>query len=157
MAAGTRVGGLSMADGGDLVAFLRERLEEDERVARAAADENRPHDDPTPGEHWEHHEGWAYVRTIENESIEVVGPEAWSHEIDESTGRHIARHDPARVLREVQAKRKITEDLAAAFDRSRRHPGDAATSADLLAMVRTAQTLAAVYSDHPDYRQEWAA
>lgn len=51
---------------------------------------------------------------------------------------HIARHDPARVLREVEAKRQIL-DLPS-------HT-----------CVTVARRLALVWSDHPDYRPEWAA
>jgi hypothetical protein len=47
------------------------------------------------------------------------------------------RHVPARVLREVEAKRRMLEDLD-------------------LTYPDVEQLLAAVYSDHPDYRPEWA-
>ena len=49
---------------------------------------------------------------------------------------HIARHDPSRVLRECAAKRAIIE----------------AAEHGYLSYVAP---LAAVYSDHPDYREEW--
>lgn len=46
---------------------------------------------------------------------------------------HVRRHDPARVLRECEAKRRIVEQHAA--------PAIAA--------------LAAIYADHPDYEEGW--
>lgn len=50
--------------------------------------------------------------------------------------RHIARHDPARILRECKAKRRLVGDE---------------WSED----PETLGILASVYADHPDYRQEW--
>ena len=73
---------------------------------------------------------------------------------------HIARHDPARTLREVAAKRAIITRYAAVLqsfndrgnglwpDVSRREKSHAyATLCDL----------AAIWSDHPDYRDGWAS
>jgi hypothetical protein len=53
---------------------------------------------------------------------------------------HIARHDPARVLADVEAKRRIVEwDAEQPVDRG------------------VLNILASVYADHPDYREEWRA
>ncbi len=54
---------------------------------------------------------------------------------DAAAREHIARQDPGRVLREVEAKREIIR---------------------VCGRVYVLRCLAAVYSDHPDYRQEWA-
>lgn len=56
---------------------------------------------------------------------------------------HIARHDPARVLREIKAKREILD--AAEYGLRLSAP-----------VGSEVEQLAAVYSDHPDYRQAWA-
>lgn len=74
---------------------------------------------------------------------------------------HIARHDPARVLREVAAKRAIIEaadeatglDISVDIDRGvgRRNMDEDPYVGDLIL-----RALAVVYSDHPDYRIEWA-
>ena len=59
--------------------------------------------------------------------------------------------DPARVLREAGAGRAIVEIHRPGFD-----PGDA-HDADLRSIpCDTIRHLAAVYSDHPDYREEWS-
>lgn len=50
------------------------------------------------------------------------------------TATHIARHDPARILREVQVKRALLEWV----------PED------------VQYPFASVYSDHPDFQKEWA-
>ena len=72
---------------------------------------------------------------------------------------HIARHDPARVLREVGAKRRIVDDHAPDFDfycqadSTCKDPNDP----DLREQMpcRYMRWLAAPYDDHPDYRSEW--
>lgn len=128
----------------DLVSFLRGRLDEDEHWAREAC-----------GPRWElAEEGIChcclYVRDVDS-GAQVAFP-------DGRDAPHIARHDPGRVLRDVEAARAIVtrcELVSAAFadraggawpDVSRRERAHA--DATLCA-------LAAVYSDHPDYQQEW--
>lgn len=78
---------------------------------------------------------------------------------------HIVRHDPARVLRDVAAKRRILEmwedpaDVAHLPDGvvDGRDPDERdeqiATASVIDVIVRD---LAAVYAEHPDYRQEWS-
>lgn len=65
---------------------------------------------------------------------------------------HIARHDPARTLREVVGKRKIlAECLDAIKDQGNwGEDGQQGLAEEIL------PALAAIYSDHPDYDQEWA-
>jgi hypothetical protein len=62
---------------------------------------------------------------------------------------HIARHDPARVLAEVAAKRQIVE---LHFLRS---SGRLCNEDDDLWPCETLRLLARPYVDHPDYRHEW--
>ena len=63
-------------------------------------------------------------------------------------GEHFARHDPARVLAECEAKRRIVADC--------RHIQEA-TSWGLLERHAewTVRVLALPHADHPDYRDEW--
>jgi hypothetical protein len=72
----------------DLVEFLKARLDEDEAAARKAAafKYDRPTDAP-----------WERARLAVEQGTAL------------SSDEHIARHDPARVLREVEAKRTILE------------------------------------------------
>jgi Family of unknown function (DUF6221) len=72
-----------------------------------------------------------------------------------AVARHIARHDPARVLREVEAKRKILRRCEARINELDVHPNGLVSPRAVLARQIIAE-LAAVFSDHPDYRQEWA-
>jgi len=76
-----------------LTATLTSGLDEDEAAAKAAA-----------GEVWEYRDSWVWA-----ESFEVA--DVFGIPDTDETGIHIARHDPSRTLRDVQAKR----DLAAAI------------------------------------------
>ncbi len=108
-----------MTTAAEWVAFLGARLDEDEAIARATMRWSGP--------------PWAEVGREER--------------IPERA--HIARHDPARVLREVAAKRAIWAACISA-------DGDRGPSNDLeaQALAWLILQLAAVYSDHPDYPQD---
>jgi hypothetical protein len=74
---------------------------------------------------------------------------------------HIARHDPARVLAEVEAKRQIMECheswVAGNGDticgRCEREHIDGRPGGHF--PCQTLRLLALPYAGHPDYRQEW--
>jgi uncharacterized protein DUF6221 len=66
---------------------------------------------------------------------------------------HVIRHDPARVLREVEAKRHVLErhgecGTGAGYCDDGGHDLGSLGCGDLL-------DLALPYADHPDYRDEW--
>lgn len=107
----------------DLVEFLRARLDEDEREARAAQD-------ASAGQHG----GWYGVA-----AMEAAG-------IDRRDATLIASFGPGRVLREVEAKRRIIDEA----EHTIRHAGHGYTLAEFIL-----QELAEPYVDHPDYRDEW--
>jgi Family of unknown function (DUF6221) len=83
---------------------------------------------------------------------------------DYSDSAHQERWSPARVLREVEAKRAIVDDYedAAAICRAalaedtygKTHPRTAAGA--FIAYQATARNLAGIWRDHPDYQQGWA-
>ncbi|MGW1998132.1 DUF6221 family protein, partial [Embleya sp. NPDC001921] len=81
--------------------------------------------------------------------------EVGSHPWD--TGPHIARHDPLRVLRDVAARRRIVENYVKVCGYG--HGGyttrDEAYVLAEGALATTVKILAAVYENHPDYREEW--
>jgi hypothetical protein len=152
----------------DIVAFLRERLADDEAYARNAF---RPHGDEGPknGPDW---------REIWSGTVECGPGGEHIATFDSQLSRHIARHDPARVLREVTAKRALVESITAethlVVDSDPYFTCNAATEErdggeswarekwgtdcgcgrDDRVKTRL-KILAAVYSDHPDYREEW--
>jgi hypothetical protein len=144
-----------------LVEFLTAMLDRDEAAARAATCE-------TGRWHWDHafgdlcndaecpygelvdqpasssdHSGTVLMRV---HGLDVVH-EPWRG------AEHIARHDPDRVLREVEAKRRIIES----------RPGIGAPG-HMLDVVHdevqrqrehVLRLLALPYADHEDYREEW--
>jgi hypothetical protein len=145
----------------DLIAFLRARLDEDEQAANAR---------PLAG----HSLRWTALRVDRphvGASGRVQDRPTWCVYTDERSNalvaettdilplvvEHIARHDPARVLADVAAKRQIIEFWSLAY----RNPMDAAMFAGLdWDRVRsngqwTLRLLALPDADHPDYREEW--
>jgi hypothetical protein len=67
---------------------------------------------------------------------------------------HASRYDPARVLREVKAKRKILAEYAPVAKNDGEHEPEYAYGwAEGLGMA--VRALATVYSDHPDYDSAW--
>ncbi|WKV74740.1 DUF6221 family protein [Streptomyces sp. PCS3-D2] len=148
----------------DLVQFLRARLDEDASVARTAGAEL--------GEDWRYDadHGWVLVAR-EGYSI-ATGSQDF---LDAEHGHHIARHDPARVLAEVDAKRRRLARHTSERRRLALEDADGTTSMAFLICAsctpnrvirREEQDIvewpcpdllddAAVYADHPDYREEW--
>jgi hypothetical protein len=127
-----------------LVEFLTARLDEDEAVARAAG-----------GEHWY----WSRVRKDDEEPIILDSPSCLvSYEIvNEGYADHAARWSPALVLAEVEAKRRIVDECANAAAWAASPDCDAPLSYSTMAgvLLGALRHLASVYSDHPDYREEW--
>lgn len=78
----------------------------------------------------------------------------WCDEGDPD-GTHIARHDPARVLREVEAKRKRLAAYTAARAAADRYDDQymAGVASGLADAIRGD---AGAWADHPDYKQEWS-
>ena len=133
-----------------LTEFLLARIAEDETVAQAAAAAGRPRggwgsEDGVAGEQWvrrRSESGMVYTPAVENRADAAL----WDDEGGcdymapaPEVGEHIARHDPARVLAECEAKRRIVE-----MDFERYGEQWAVLAA-----------LALPYVDHPDYRAEW--
>ena len=149
----------------ELARWLGQQLDEDERIAQATA--------------------WCWSAQIDNSWTarpprdEEEGWTVWSKGsalmasgLEEADAQHIAAHDPARVLREIDADRA----LVAAYEQACRkrteiadeHWGAAGPSGGLSAVERwkehdaVAEALkphvlrrAAVYADRPGYRDDW--
>lgn len=120
-----------------LLEFIEARLAEDEQTARAAIAEVE--------------QGASWL---------AITDDVWKRAVFDADriADHIARHDPARVLREVQAK------LAALALHSPHHHGACPTCWRVTARSSTREDfpcptlrlLAAPYADHSDYRSEWS-
>jgi hypothetical protein len=129
----------------DITEFVRARLDEDEAAAKLAARE---------GGTWKQDDPDRHPGAISSLGGPVVYDEGSP---DEYQAPHIARHDPARVLREVAAKRAIVEryQRGASGDLPGWTAGRELIEAGLAIVLGVLRDLAAAWSDHPDYRAEW--
>ncbi|MEU5157317.1 DUF6221 family protein [Glycomyces sp. NPDC021274] len=136
--------------------FIAVRLDEDEAAARAASQGKWEVDDPE------------YPHTIHanDYEAEVVSGGRWGGEASvfdrKADPLHIIRYDPARVLREVAAKRAILErhgisqgdgctGCGVYLGRDDKwHPNVAAEDCEDL------QALAAIWPEHPDFDSNWS-
>lgn len=144
----------------DLAAWLRQQLDTDERVATDAENNEDARrwsasDDPWSG------------RVLDGNGDIVVYDEG-SPSFQEAT--HIARHDPARVLAEVEAKRRIMaihNRRADAFPALAGGPFDNCCDGcgfegpcedpvtEDINDCPILRLLALPYADRPGYREEW--
>ena len=123
-------------------AFVAARLDEDEAAAKAA----------TPGP-WH-----AAGEDILSRAGDPYWTGACAANAAGADAAHIARHDPARVLREVKAKRAIMamwehENMPSVYQPEPEVQELINERRDTIEMVLC--EMAAVWSDHPDYRPEW--
>ncbi len=126
----------------DLVDFLRARLARDEQIARACA--GAPWSaSPSGTVHIDVSGGAAsdpgFVASVENGAY----------------AEHIARHDPARALLEVDTRRRIVDEYEkGAWVLERGHRTEEAEAVHA-ARDNVLRLLALTYAHHPDYRDEW--
>lgn len=144
----------------DLIAWLRGCLDDEERVARAASTENGPT--------W-YVGGERDVLADNPSDTPYVACGPWGGGIDAATADHIARHDPARVLAEVDAKRRILDEHGASGgtcrtccgepDREVRWDGEEEAvewaRADKPWPCPTVRLLAQPYAGRDGWREEW--
>lgn len=115
----------------DLVVFLRERLAEDEQVARKATARQ------TGGETW----------TYDGTGVQAGSGLTVAQRQVPVLAEHIARHDPARVLAEIETKRRMIDECERTVDYDSR--GMMSMAEDFLRL------LALPYAEHPEHREEW--
>lgn len=137
----------------DLVQWLGQQLDVEEQVARES----------TPGP-WRNAPTARHHATASGRSEEAVfaAPPETGATVVATTGEaverrhlvdaeHIARHDPARVLREIDAKRKIIAE----HDVYSRPLGERMDCQSYDFPCTTLRLLALPYADRPGYREEW--
>jgi hypothetical protein len=119
----------------DLIEFLGARLGEDEAAARACDMWPAPWSSEPNGSGW----------TVQSwkSGVPAVAHCEWSR-----PARHIARWDPARVLAEVEAKRRVIELLDVSQDPAM--PAEA-----WILVTRIAEAMACAWADHPDFDPAW--
>lgn len=128
-----------------LVEFLAARLAEDEQDARDAAA-------MTDGGHWVSSYHMVNGRRVEGVPRRAVAECASFG--GRYAARHSARHDPARVLREVEAARQALDH----YERVRVHARTRAGVDYELALGAVEKQLmyrALAFADHPDYQEAW--
>lgn len=72
---------------------------------------------------------------------------------------HIARHDPVRILREVEAKRAVINMVPLSQEEAEERFAGFFVEEGAgweKAQEYVLKHLATIYADHPDYQQEWA-
>jgi hypothetical protein len=116
-----------------LTDFLLARFAEDEAVARAAS-----------GDRWDRlSDGDPKFRKVVAWGLTPIGAMNAEQDAD-----HIARHDPARALAEVETKRRTLALLDEVGERG--IPRLTIYTRDLLPRL-----LALPYASHPDYDESW--
>jgi len=135
---------------GDLIAFWEARLDEDEAAAKAATAGpwEFEGDDPADDELYSVHDG----------IVDLVGVTvAFTRDRNVANGQHMARHDPDRTIREVEAGRALIERYKRACAVRESVVSFTAGQDDgyRQACEDAIRDLAAIHGDHPDYQQEW--
>ena len=136
----------------ELVVLLKARLAEDFDVAR-----NAMHEDASvsPGE-WitEHHNSEFNEQPDRCHIAEDRKGVYWTvaSEVYIPNAEHMVRHDPARVFREIAAKRVMIADWEIYADAAYPDFGGGFSTA----MDGVVAGLAGVYSNHPDFKADWS-
>jgi hypothetical protein len=120
----------------EFVEWLRAQLDEDERIARATT--------------WEGSGNKLDWELIASATIDVGGDEFYVG--DRAIANHMMAWEPARVLREIDAKRRLLDEHAL--------NGWACATCDTGEVEQvfpcpTLRILALPYADRPGYHEEW--
>lgn len=120
----------------DIVAFVKARLAEDQAAAEAAP--------PSP---WRANVDELFA----GDGTRLHWAEHAASGMDEDAVVHIVRHDPARVLREVAAKRRLL-----ALDADPDEYNNDVVRGWAEAHYQVCRLLALPYASHPDYDPSWS-
>lgn len=148
----------------DFDAFLDARLNDDEAALRKAAELCGCH---LPAPSWafddEETDGRILVSGEPHPELKRRLGRRWNGSYDGLfAAQHIVRHDPARVLREVNAKRRLLDEHPNVNDGSCGtcvtpqwgYPTRGGSSPQAYPCT-TLRLLALSYADHPDYQECW--
>jgi hypothetical protein len=126
----------------DLVVWLRTQLDEDEARAMAA-----------PRGPWSVQVSGSIVDADGGRVIPSVGGALDGRAVRWPEGpvvEHVVGHDPARVLREIDAKREVVRLAERAHDYA-----PTFTSGFAAALEGVLRMYAVAYADRPGFREEW--
>jgi uncharacterized protein DUF6221 len=128
-----------------LVTWLRVQLDEDERVANSATSGPWTNADPMASD-------GVFAAAVDGFVADCLYERMGPFAIHNAT--HVARHDPTRVLAEVEAKRRILDE----HDTAGWKVGDRVHDcqwADGTWPCATVRLLALPYADRDGWREEW--
>jgi hypothetical protein len=119
----------------DLAKWLSQQLDEDERIAKEAGG---------------HLGEWRLATPLDDAEL---GDASW---LRPPSLKHVERHDPARALRDVDAKRKLLEQCRASLASEKAGGVDGAWSESFGdGLLEAVKLLALPYADRPGYREDW--
>jgi hypothetical protein len=139
----------------DLVVFLRARLDIDEQVAREAT--VGPWRNAPTSSHYEDAAGPAegVYAVVSGTGLTYIARTGIRGDRQGMVNaEHIALHDPARVLAEIDAKRRIIAEYEKEARLMASGYESAYTAGGQDARYTVLRFLALPYRDHPDYRPE---
>ncbi|AHH20736.1 hypothetical protein NONO_c59600 [Nocardia nova SH22a] len=130
--------------------FITERIADDDTAAMGASIEYG-------------YETW----TADANSVDTITESNVAHPVEltynDAVAVHVARQDPQRVHRHCEFARGLLDayrTAVAARDSRNQHATNAFTAGQDAAAIMwlgwALQKTAAIWSDHPDYRQEWS-
>lgn len=141
----------------DLVRWLGEQLDEDERIAWAATR------GPWCALHPDGAHGWTVGIVPHDPAVGIAHLPSRAEAAADA--EHIVEHDPARVLREIDAKRRMVDEVLA-YEAKIDGEWGCCHGADEIAAgqcpeiqptsITALRLLALPYADRPSYREEWA-
>lgn len=124
-----------------VTAFINARIDEDEQIARAAT--LPVYGQPVQGAEWS-------VTDVPFEGITVWDPQPDLPGHTDARTEHIARHDPARVLRQCAAIREALDSIDTLLGIANNSEGTWGTDAEI-----ARDAIASIWSDHPDFDPRW--
>ena len=149
----------------DQVQWLRAQLDEDERIAREAGASVGP---VLGAMNWRLAESgsddggryWRITTLAPDDTVptvELVGSGMSGGGVhEEALGRHIVAHDPARVLREIDAKRQVLAEYEQAARYATTTWGQSnADQSRARTLGKVMRLLALPYADRPGYKESW--
>lgn len=126
-----------MDDNAQMLAFVRERLADEERIARAAGGETWRCPAEAPGEVHDRTSGIAFV-------VRTRGYD-----------QHIAFQDPAHTLRRIETSRVLLDEYEEVAHRDTDRPEHDFASGRAVGLGFVVRQMAAEHAGHPEYRVKW--
>lgn len=129
----------------DLITWLRACLDDDEETAKAAT--------PGPWKAINADEYGAEVHTADGRTAVACSREGGGVGLEDAL--HIARHDPAAVLEDVEAKRAVLDEYESAIRFYAENTSPMTPDVETRGLGTAITLLARAYRHRPGWRTEW--